>query len=108
MKVAIVCDWLTSVGGAERVLRSICDLFPDAPIYTSQYNEKKIDWFKDRSVHVGWLQIFPTGFRRFLGPLRQSYFNHLDLYYIKNWSLTLDFQILLRTVKAVFKSEGAK
>ena len=79
MKVAIVCDWLTSVGGAERVLRSICDLFPDAPIYTSQYNEKKIDWFKDRSVHVGWLQIFPTGFRRFLGPLRQSYFNHLDL-----------------------------
>ena len=32
----------------------------------------------------------------------------LDLYYIKNWSLGLDFQILLRTVKAVFKSEGAK
>ena len=79
MKVAIVCDWLVSVGGAERVLRSVCDLFPDAPIYTSQYNEKKIDWFKDRSVHVGWLQIFPTSFRRFLGPLRQSYFNHLDL-----------------------------
>ncbi len=32
----------------------------------------------------------------------------LDLYYIKNWSLGLDFQILLRTVKAVFKREGAK
>lgn len=32
----------------------------------------------------------------------------LDLYYIKNWSLGLDFQILLRTIKAVFKSEGAK
>ena len=79
MKVAIVCDWLTSVGGAERVLRSICDLFPEAPIYTSQYNEKKIDWFKDRSVRVGWLQIFPSSFRRFLGPLRQNYFNHLDL-----------------------------
>ena len=79
MKVAIVCDWLVSVGGAERVLRSVCDLFPDAPIYTSQYNEKKINWFKDHSVHVGWLQIFPTSFRRFLGPLRQSYFNHLDL-----------------------------
>ena len=79
MKVAIVCDWLTSVGGAERVLRSICDLFPDAPIYTSQYNQNKIDWFKDRQVNVGWLQIFPSSFRRFLGPLRQSYFNHLDL-----------------------------
>ena len=32
----------------------------------------------------------------------------LDLYYIKNWSLSLDFQILLRTVKAVFRHEGAK
>ena len=32
----------------------------------------------------------------------------LDLYYIKNWSLALDFQILLRTVKVVFLREGAK
>ncbi len=32
----------------------------------------------------------------------------LDLYYIKNWSLGLDLQILLRTVKVVFKHEGAK
>ena len=32
----------------------------------------------------------------------------LDLYYIKNWSLGLDFQILLRTIKAVFRHEGAK
>lgn len=79
MKVAIVCDWLVSVGGAERVLRSVCDLFPDAPIYTSQYNKKGIDWFNDRKVHTGWLQIFPSCFRRFIGPLRQKYFSHLDL-----------------------------
>lgn len=32
----------------------------------------------------------------------------LDIYYIKNWSLLLDFQILLRTVKVVLKHEGAK
>lgn len=32
----------------------------------------------------------------------------LDIYYIKNWSLGLDLQILLRTIKAVFKHEGAK
>lgn len=32
----------------------------------------------------------------------------LDLYYIKNWSLGLDFQILLRTIKAVLVREGAK
>ena len=32
----------------------------------------------------------------------------LDLYYIKNWSLLLDLQILLKTVATVFKGEGAK
>ena len=32
----------------------------------------------------------------------------LDIYYIKNWSLALDFQIFLRTIKVVLFSEGAK
>lgn len=31
----------------------------------------------------------------------------MDLYYIENWSLRLDFQILLRTVPAVLASRGA-
>ena len=43
-KVALVCDWLTVVGGAEQVLREIHKLYPKAPIYTSQYRPKKIDW----------------------------------------------------------------
>ena len=79
MKVAIVCDWLTNVGGAERVLKAIHDIYPKAPIYTSKYDKKGITWFEDADVHTGWLQIFPTCFRRILGPLRQIYFNHLDL-----------------------------
>ncbi len=32
----------------------------------------------------------------------------LDIYYIQNWSLLLDLQILLRTIVVVFKHEGAK
>jgi lipopolysaccharide/colanic/teichoic acid biosynthesis glycosyltransferase len=31
----------------------------------------------------------------------------MDLYYIENWSLRLDFQILLRTIPAVVASRGA-
>ena len=31
----------------------------------------------------------------------------LDLYYVENWSMTTDFIILLRTVRAVFAKEGA-
>lgn len=78
-KVAIVCDWLTNIGGAEKVLLEIHRLFPEAPIFTSKYDSSSIDWFLDADVRTGWLQVFPTGLRRFLGPLRQWYFSHLDL-----------------------------
>lgn len=79
MRVALVCDWLTTVGGAESVLLALHEMFPEAPIYTSKYDEKGIDWFKDADVRTGWLQIFPNCLRRFIGPLRQSYFSNLDL-----------------------------
>ncbi len=78
-KVALVCDWLTDVGGAEKVLLAFHEIYKDAPIYTSKYAPKKIDWFKDADVRTGWLQIFPTRLRRLLGPLRQRWFKHLDL-----------------------------
>lgn len=79
MKVALVCDWLTNVGGAEKVLLEMHRLYPDAPIYTSKYCPAEIDWFKDADVRTGWLQIFPVGMRRILGPFRQWYFSHLNL-----------------------------
>ncbi|MBR2708829.1 glycosyltransferase [Candidatus Saccharibacteria bacterium] len=79
MKVAIVCDWLTNVGGAEKVLLRVHKLYPEAPIYTSKYNPKGIDWFSDADVRTGWMQHFPTGMRRILGMFRQLYFSHLDL-----------------------------
>ena len=79
MKVALVCDWLTTIGGAESVLLALHEMYPEAPIYTSQYSEKGIDWFKDADIRTGWLQIFPTKLRKILGPLRQHYFSHLDL-----------------------------
>ena len=79
MKVALVCDWLTNVGGAEKVLLELHHLFPEAPIYTSKYSKKGIDWFNDADVRTGWLQIFPVFMRRFLGVLRQRWFERLDL-----------------------------
>ena len=33
-KVVILHDWLTGFRGGERVLEAICELFPEAPIYT--------------------------------------------------------------------------
>ncbi|MBO7718068.1 glycosyltransferase [Candidatus Saccharibacteria bacterium] len=79
MRVALVCDWLTNFGGGEKVLLELHRMFPDAPIYTSQYDPNKLDWFHDADVRTGRLQKFPAKLRRFLGPFRQWYFSHLDL-----------------------------
>lgn len=79
MKIALVCDWLTDKGGAERVLLKLHKMFPEAPIYTSQYRPKKIDWFLGADVRTGYLQILPAKLRRFISPLRQLYFSKLDL-----------------------------
>ena len=78
-KVAIVCDWLTGIGGAERVVLELHKLYPDAPIYTSQYDTSKLDWFKDADVRTGWLQQIPTSLKKFLPVLRMFYFHTLDL-----------------------------
>lgn len=53
MKVALVHELLTMRGGAERVLRILADMFPDAPIYTLLYNEKKLgEWFPASRVRT--------------------------------------------------------
>ena len=94
-RIAFVCDWLTTPGGAEKVLLELHHMYPDAPIYTSQYRAKGIGWFRDATIKTGWLNIFPAALRKFLGPLRQLYFSHLDL---------TDYDIVISVTGAEAKS----
>jgi glycosyltransferase involved in cell wall biosynthesis len=65
MRVAIVHDYLTELGGAERVLEAICELFPHAPIYTLIYDKKATGGiFEGRRIHTSFLQRFPFSRRR--------------------------------------------
>ena len=43
MKIALVCDWLTNMGGAEQVVINFKEIYKDAPIYTTFYNPAKLD-----------------------------------------------------------------
>ena len=44
MKIALVHDYLTQRGGAERVFELLCKRYPEADIFTSVYDpEKTID-----------------------------------------------------------------
>ncbi len=57
MKIALVHELLTMRGGAERVLKIAAELFPQAPIYTLLYNERKLgDWFPKQRVVTSSLQ----------------------------------------------------
>jgi hypothetical protein len=39
VKVALVHDYLNEFGGAERVLMTLSEMYPDAPIYTAFYTK---------------------------------------------------------------------
>jgi len=79
LKVAIVCDWLTGIGGAERVVLELHKLYPEAPIYTSQYNKNAIPWFDDADIRTTGLQRLPKRLKKFLPLLRAWSFRRLDL-----------------------------
>lgn len=80
-KVAIVCDWLTNMGGAERVILQLHKIFPDAPIYTSTYNPDQMPLFNEADVRTAWFQKLPKIFRKhqLLTLPRQWHFNNLKL-----------------------------
>lgn len=63
-KVAIVCDWLTDMGGAERVILALHRLYPEAPIYASIYNRSNLPQFAGAEVHTSFLQKMPGATRR--------------------------------------------
>jgi glycosyltransferase involved in cell wall biosynthesis len=82
MKIAIVHDFLTQFGGAERVVSALHELYPDAPIYTSIYDPTKLpDSFRLMDIRTSWMQHLPFASRWFkayfmLYPLA---FEQLDL-----------------------------
>ncbi len=82
MQVALVHDYLNQMGGAERVLLALHDLFPQAPIYTSIYEPSRVDRrFKEINIRTSFLQRLPLIKRHhqpFL-PLYPFAFESLDL-----------------------------
>lgn len=60
MRIAFVHEYLNQFGGAERMLASLCELFPRAPIYTLLYDERSTKGlFKDRTIRTSFLQHMP-------------------------------------------------
>jgi glycosyltransferase involved in cell wall biosynthesis len=64
--VAIVRDWLTVVGGADRVMDAALELFPGAPVYALVYDRGRFDRMAvaRHPVHTSFLQRMPGGISR--------------------------------------------
>lgn len=65
MKVALVHDFLTRLGGAERVLAALAEIFPQSPIYTILYDESKVSSvFPKEKIITSRLQKLPNFVRK--------------------------------------------
>ena len=80
--VALVHDFLLDLRGAERVFLEMCELWPEAPIFTAVYDEDGTEGrFADREVHASFLQRLRPSARTFraLLPLYPAAIESFDL-----------------------------
>src|SRR3954467_12412870 len=81
-RVALVHDFLLDLRGAERVFAALCDMYPDADLFTAVYDEVGTEGrFSHRTVNTSFLQrVRPTArtFRALL-PLYPYAVESLDL-----------------------------
>jgi glycosyltransferase involved in cell wall biosynthesis len=81
-RVALVHDFLVDVRGAERVFLALCDLFPQADLFTAVYDEEGTEGrFAHRTLHTSFLQRLRPNARTFraLLPMYPAAMESLDL-----------------------------
>ncbi len=59
MRIALVHDYLSQDGGAERVLKAFHEIWPEAPIFVLFYDTKKIKDFADADVRQSFISKLP-------------------------------------------------
>ena len=61
MKVAIVHDWLYTIGGAERVLKQMLKCYPNADVYTlfDKLSDTERAWIGYKKAHTSFLDRIP-------------------------------------------------
>jgi len=88
LKIALIHDFLLYPGGAEKILETLMEMFPDAPIYTLLYDENTIgEKFKNKDIRTSFLDSWPKICKKnhryllpFFGPAIESMdFREFDL-----------------------------
>ncbi len=57
LKVALVHDWLTGMRGGEKCLEVLCELFPEADLYTLLHQKGKLSQnIESKSIRTSFVQ----------------------------------------------------
>jgi exopolysaccharide biosynthesis polyprenyl glycosylphosphotransferase len=78
---------------------------PERPVFVEQFKQsipRYMDRHREKAGLTGWAQV--NGLR---GDTSISERTKYDLWYIENWSLLLDFKIILKTIFNTFTSKNA-
>ena len=82
MRVALIHDWLTGMRGGEKVLEVLCDLYPDADLFTLFHDRgsvsPRIERHRIETSFVQWLPLARAHYRRYL-PLFPFAIEQFDL-----------------------------
>jgi glycosyltransferase involved in cell wall biosynthesis len=105
MRTALVHDWLTGMRGGERVLESLLDLFPEAPIYTLLHVPRAMsEKIEKRRIYTSFLQRAPM--------IARHYRNYLPFFPAAVERFNMDaFDLIISSshcvAKGVFPRNGA-
>lgn len=90
LKIALVHDFLTKIGGAEKVLLVLHEMFPDAPIYTSVYSESGTKGsFKDCKIIESSLKKYPAFIKNHTKYLLPFYPKAVEEFYFSEYDIVI-------------------
>ncbi len=78
---------------------------PERPVFVEQFRQtvpRYMERHKEKAGLTGWAQV--NGLRGDTSVLERTKY---DLWYIENWSLSLDFKIMIKTAFSLFHDENA-
>ncbi len=66
MRIAFVHDWLNGMRGGERCLEALCELYPDADLYSLFYEKGKLSQtIESLNIHTSFIQKLPFAFKKY-------------------------------------------
>ena len=87
-KIALVFDWMTNPGGAEKVNLTLHKMFPQAPIFTSIFNTKALKGFEKAAITTSFIQNLPfakTKHQLYLSFMPYAY----ELFDLSNYDIVI-------------------